>query len=289
MEIERNRWGFPVVKPSRKPVSENRRFALKTGTLRWRDFFDALKVHRLMWPDSHLVMDWKILLKQMLFNRKFQKGLWVYDREKRTRTLVGLVSTARFQMDASKVDPTTLHVRPDETVPTDYREYAHSTRGNALGCFIISNLSKKIVQDRFGRHADQVNGLLRGAAKRLIRSVNKQAARTNEIDLITAVSTPAEIEKVMGITPGEPASVEQTARYVANHDCPVLVRFHGKNGAELLKVISPLDGFRGRPRSEKLKGGGVIGLMVYPFRKGADLIVRRPKDLPQASRLSKAA
>ncbi|GEM_PF-3334858 len=290
MPIERNKWGFPITrKKAPRSVIPDRRFALKTATLRWQDFFDALNVHRQMWQDPHLVMNWKILLKQMVFNRKFQKGLWVYDREKRKRTLVGVVSTARFQVNPDKIDPTTLRVLPEEGLLTDYHQFARSTRGNALGCFIISNLDKDLIKDRFGRHEKQVNTLMRGAAKRLIRSVRKQAARAPDVDLITAVSTPVQIESVLHLEPGEAASVEQTAQYVSEHNCPILVKFHGKNGAELIKVVSPLDGHKGRPQSEKLKGGGVIAWMVYPFRKGAELITRRPEHLPQASRMYKAA
>jgi len=289
MSLPRNQFGFPIF-PRKVEVTDSRRFALKTGTLRFRDFFDALQVHRSLWPDSHLVIDWKILLKQMLLNRKFQKGLWVYDRKLRRRTLVGLVSTARFHADSSKIDPFTLHIRPEEGIMTDYHQYAHSTRGNALGCFIISNFQKAHLKQRFGEDAELVDPLIRsGGGKRLIKAVLKEAERTPDVDLITAVSTPTKIESIMGLEPGTPASVEQTAQYVDQYDCPVLVRFHGKNGAELLKVASPVEGHVGRPRSDKLKGGGVIALMVYPFRKGAELIARRPKDLPQASRLSKFA
>lgn len=252
---------------------------LKPRTLRLGDVRSAVEVHASMWNDPQLVANPAIVNAQVLHNQRFQKGLWVYDSASRKKQLVAAVNTARFRL--GNINPASLRVEEGETIPTDYGKAALSVEknGNALGCFIITRASDGFLERRFGGDADKVKRLLRGAAEKLVRAV-KAEARKAKIDYLTAVSTPVEIEKTFNLQPGTPATFDQAVDYVKTHDCPVLKRFHGRLGAEVLKLIARPDGFNARPLSQRLGGGGVIALMLYPFGKGKLVLRKRPESLP---------
>lgn len=238
-----------------------------------------MAVHSSRWKDAHLVIGPPIEQAQLAHNRRFQKGLYVEDCRSGRQTLVAVVNTARY--DLRRINPSSLRVKKGERLPTSYLSAALSTRsdGNALGCFIITAASKDRLRSQFGADSGKAARLLNGASEQLIAAVKAEAEKDPKIKYLTALSTPVNIEKGLHPEPGCPASVEQVIQYLMHHRCTVLHDFHGRLGAELLKVIARPDGHAGRPLSGKLGGGGVIALMVYPFREGRGLIERRPHGL----------
>lgn len=252
---------------------------LPAASLELRHLTAAVGVHWRVWNDAELVMTPHIMRAQLEHNSRFQKGLWLLDNETGRKHLVALVNTARF--DLKNINPRRLSVSPKEMVPTNYNTAALSTKedGNALGCFIISRLWADGILEQFGpKHSGEIGRLLKGAPKLLIQAVKEAAEKDSGIQYLTAISTPTLIEEKMKILPGRPVTFGQVVNYLRNFSCPVLKRFHGRLGAELLKIIPRTPDHFGRPVSNKLSGGAAIALVIYPFRNGADLIKRRDKD-----------
>ncbi len=250
-----------------------------------RDVSEALAVHASRWKDPHLVVNSKILNRLIASpsTHDLQKSIWVKDPQSGLFRLTGLVNVCRFSMD--HIDPSSLRVKRGEDLPTDYYDFAHSIRGKAAGCFIISSAHPSLLREGFEDRdtVERLIDLMGGRANRLVRAVKADAPR-HGLEWLTAVSTPALIEKKLKLPPNTEVTVEQVVHYAGHYDCPAMVTFHGGNGAELIKVIARPDGHNGRPLSENLGGGGAIAFMVYPYGKGEELIARRPEHLVSVRR-----